>query len=625
MKPTLSRPSITIFLCSIFLLGGQSTLFGQESQNPSRSSGNDIVYFSQGFDQLALPTGWSVSQVVGPVATWTFVGNGSNPPIPPFSGAGQAKFNSFDAGIGQQARLTSRVFNLSSAADPILQFYMYHENEFLSSYDSLYVEISTVDSIAGPWTTLRGLARLSPTSGWRKETIALTSFIGNSRCFVSFRGVSKFGNNIFIDEVSVQDSIIVRDIGLVGIINSQTSGLLPTSKLKLDGSRDANTRSDFIPSFLIIDRSESITLGAIVQNFGTVNEIAYQVRWMLDGIMQTPANNVLTLLRNGRDTLTLNWTNVTPGLHNITAWASLLADSNALNDTARLVIQIPDSSVIFSEAFNGSTFPPTGWMVINRDGGTLLPWFQGTSISPLTPFEGMGYAADNFQRANGNYLDDYLISSPIPGVAVANQTDSLTFWCRSTNYPPPNPNYPDSMMVLLSTTGTDTSHFTIVVDHFPVPKSGWTRKGYRLNSHVPQSSTVYVAFRYLHYNVANADFVGIDAVQISRSGPTSREEEEILPKSFMLLQNYPNPFNPVTRISFSLPRQSKVSLKVFDVLGKEVATLIDDDKTAGYHTIEWTGSGSSNIRVASGVYFYKIEARSTIETYVSMKKMLLMK
>ncbi|PIZ99209.1 MAG: hypothetical protein COX77_02205 [Candidatus Komeilibacteria bacterium CG_4_10_14_0_2_um_filter_37_10] len=86
--------------------------------------------------------------------------------------------------------------------------------------------------------------------------------------------------------------------------------------------------------------------------------------------------------------------------------------------------------------------------------------------------------------------------------------------------------------------------------------------------------------------------------------------------SFNLHQNYPNPFNPITNISFSLPNSSQVQLKIYDILGKEVTTLINEEKTAGNYQITFDGG-----KLTSGTYFYKLSAGS----YTAIKKMVLMK
>jgi hypothetical protein len=94
-----------------------------------------------------------------------------------------------------------------------------------------------------------------------------------------------------------------------------------------------------------------------------------------------------------------------------------------------------------------------------------------------------------------------------------------------------------------------------------------------------------------------------------------------IPESFSLSQNYPNPFNPVTQIQFELPRDDKISLKVYNLKGEEVRNLVSGTYRAGYHTIRWNGTNQDREPVASGVYIYMLEAG----TFHSVKKMLLMK
>ena len=99
------------------------------------------------------------------------------------------------------------------------------------------------------------------------------------------------------------------------------------------------------------------------------------------------------------------------------------------------------------------------------------------------------------------------------------------------------------------------------------------------------------------------------------------EVEVIAPKEFSLDQNYPNPFNPSTKITFSLATDSKVTLKVFDVIGQEVASLINQNLTAGVHNVDFNAAG-----INSGVYFYRIEASGVNGAkFVDVKKMILVK
>ena len=91
------------------------------------------------------------------------------------------------------------------------------------------------------------------------------------------------------------------------------------------------------------------------------------------------------------------------------------------------------------------------------------------------------------------------------------------------------------------------------------------------------------------------------------------EAIKILPKDYSLLQNYPNPFNSSTTISFALPKKELVMLKIYDILGREVATLVNEYKEAGNYQVNFVSNG-----LASGLYVYKIEAGR----YIAVKKML---
>ncbi|MGE5692909.1 MAG: FlgD immunoglobulin-like domain containing protein [Candidatus Zixiibacteriota bacterium] len=87
-----------------------------------------------------------------------------------------------------------------------------------------------------------------------------------------------------------------------------------------------------------------------------------------------------------------------------------------------------------------------------------------------------------------------------------------------------------------------------------------------------------------------------------------------VPKNFVLGQNYPNPFNPATRIDYALPEAAKVELKVYNLLGQEVRTLVDYEQPAGMHQIVWDGTDASGNGVASGLYFYKLKTPTFAET-----------
>jgi hypothetical protein len=104
-------------------------------------------------------------------------------------------------------------------------------------------------------------------------------------------------------------------------------------------------------------------------------------------------------------------------------------------------------------------------------------------------------------------------------------------------------------------------------------------------------------------------------------GEINYKGEKGVPTSFSLSQNYPNPFNPETYIDFSVPVEQKVSLKIYNIRGQLVKTLINEVVKPGKQTVKWDGTDQDNQKVASGIYLYRL----AIQTYSETKRMVLVK
>ena len=102
---------------------------------------------------------------------------------------------------------------------------------------------------------------------------------------------------------------------------------------------------------------------------------------------------------------------------------------------------------------------------------------------------------------------------------------------------------------------------------------------------------------------------------------TKKIKLEEIPESFVLHDNYPNPFNPITKIDFGLPKEVYVELVIFDILGREVVTLVNGLQEPGYKTVTWNGADTYGKRVSAGMYFYMIQAGNNRQ----IKKMILLK
>ena len=129
-----------------------------------------------------------------------------------------------------------------------------------------------------------------------------------------------------------------------------------------------------------------------------------------------------------------------------------------------------------------------------------------------------------------------------------------------------------------------------------------------------------VANQYLQEFAARYyQFGGIDSILVNVELTDAR-----VPERFSLSQNYPNPFNPTTKIRYQLPNSMNVTLKVFDILGQEVATLVNERQNAGSYSLEFSPTNLARQTaggLASGVYFYRLRAGD----FIQQRKMLLLK
>ena len=117
-------------------------------------------------------------------------------------------------------------------------------------------------------------------------------------------------------------------------------------------------------------------------------------------------------------------------------------------------------------------------------------------------------------------------------------------------------------------------------------------------------------------NSANANNIGFWYLVTHELATSVEQIPSSVPKEFRLEQNYPNPFNPTTIIQFGLPQRSNVTLKLYDILGRQVATLVDEELEPGVHKVNFDAED-----LASGVYFYRIQA----EAFVRTKKLMLLR
>jgi hypothetical protein len=190
----------------------------------------------------------------------------------------------------------------------------------------------------------------------------------------------------------------------------------------------------------------------------------------------------------------------------------------------------------------------------------------------------------NFNGANIFFYSDSTQSGP-----PTNQSDNIRY-SKISYSDPTNPSSPVS-----------------ISEHPPV----WSDKGYSpAVIEIPGQSDVGVAWVGLDATSRKVYWDRFDLLTSVNNNTSG------IPSEFELSQNYPNPFNPVTKINFSIPKDGIVSLKVFDIFGREVARLANGRLSAGSYSVDFDGN-----RFSSGTYFYKLES----EGFSDVRKMLLVK
>jgi N-acetylneuraminic acid mutarotase len=148
--------------------------------------------------------------------------------------------------------------------------------------------------------------------------------------------------------------------------------------------------------------------------------------------------------------------------------------------------------------------------------------------------------------------------------------------------------------------------------------NSWTVDSISLNSNRDWMASVKYRGSFYVLGGLDATSIAVDIVEeIIPNGTVGVEDEEVLvPTEFKLQQNYPNPFNPNTIISWQLPINGHVLIKIYDILGSEVATVVNEEKAAGKYEVNFNA-----LSLASGIYIYKLQAGD----YITSKKMILLK
>ncbi len=334
--------------------------------------------------------------------------------------------------------------------------------------------------------------------------------------------------------------------------------------------------------------NQARTIRGKVTNGGTNAQTNLPIRFSVNGTIQT-TNTITNLPAGGVDSSSFTWTPTVVGNYTLKIFSGAATDENRANDTITQVVTvqpagltnsytqicknnvnllIPDNSTVSD---NMVVNIPNGYNVVdvNVKIDTLIhTWDSDLSFTlirgagSVNIISAVGGSGDNFI---GTVLND---SATTP---IASGTAPFT-----GNYIPSSP---------LS-----------AINGQPV-NGTWTLQ-------ISDNAT------------GDTGLLKAWCLQLTYQSLIGGIQTIEIPNYFSLAQNYPNPFNPTTSIKYSVPTAVNVSLKVYDLLGKEVATLVNEMKQPGFHTADFNASN-----LASGIYFYRIDAGE----FTSVKKMMLVK
>jgi hypothetical protein len=278
-------------------------------------------------------------------------------------------------------------------------------------------------------------------------------------------------------------------------------------------------------------------------------------------------------------------------------------------------------NIIWEETFEDLT-QPSGWTVIDNDSsGVGLTYGQGVNFSAadVYPQTGKSLWYGSWKDANNNNLiDEWLITPPLNNIT---DKSVLIIWAGAIGG-----NFADSLRIWVSDTDNNLSSFDDMIAYFKVdgPIASWHEYVFDISNYAGKQ--IYVAANYYITDggagASQSDNIWIDHFAVAEPVVVSVDEGKVLPKDFELSQNYPNPFNPSTIIRYTLPTESKVTIKVYNLVGQEIRQLVNAAETAGIHEITFN-AGS----LASGVYFYRITAAASDgkREFVDTKKLMLIK
>lgn len=556
---------------------------------------------------FTLADSWTIltTNPVGTTGIWALA-TAVNPDGVAADPAARALF--FSASAGRQEILRSREFDFTGIVNPVLNFYVAYRSYTGNELDRMQVLVSTDHGLtffpaSTPYNKTRNTSPslstlpnsatgFTPTleNQWRQETVDLSNVGNLSNVVIGFVATSAFGNNAWIDNVivSAPNSLCTDNVTGPGVYNCNPSVSLNFTATPVPHSNGENNLDDV--SVIVKQESKSDEMVSNISTFiGNAN---------INSGNQTDNPNggtafISTYLNNDPGqaiNVNIGGTNATsndglvhdPGFVYNDIWFTTTYNGNDSSGYATYNISINYGSLFFTQPdqlYIVKRTDKTGnWTCLNTTrSGTVL------TATGLTDFCDFGIAGTDVQPVE--------LSSFVSTINGRNVELNWATTSESNN------------------SGFDVERSSV--------NGSWTKVG---NVAGNGTTSTGQSYSFTDRNVASGNYsYRLKQVDFNGNFEYHNLSNEVIigiPTKFDLSQNYPNPFNPSTKISYDLPVDGKVSLKIFDMSGKEIMTLVNEVKTAGYYSVNFNASSLS-----SGVYFYSLSA----DNFTATKKMMLIK
>jgi len=346
---------------------------------------------------------------------------------------------------------------------------------------------------------------------------------------------------------------------------------------------------------------------AKITNVGSSNETGIPIKYFVNGTQAS--STTLNLNAGASDSVSFNWTPAAAGNYTLKIVSALSTDLNRANDTVTTNVTVYPQGTIVGCVGTGTT--PVGWpfYTFYEDSRTDMLYLGSELPFGASIIQKIGFTVTSASPQVMNGFQIKMQNTAVTSISSFTSTGWTTVYTGTYTVPGTGQQWIDLQTPFVYN-GTNLL-VNICYDN----------ASYTSNSLVTSTTAAGMTYHYHTDGAAGCTMTGTNSGTsrpnmcfLSIVGVNNQNNE--IPKVFSLSQNYPNPFNPSTVINFSIPKTSMVNMVIYDILGREVMTLVNDVMQPGEYNATFDASSLS-----SGVYFYKIQAGDFTDT----KKMLLVK